>query len=90
MTSGIRVMTHIGTGDAGESHASLDLIQLFALSDNVVNILQDTGGNGSSIAGVGVQGLDDFLDGDWGVAGSPGVEISRSADEGVAVMSGRS
>ena len=51
-----------------------------------MNILQKTSSDGSSIAGVGVQGLDDFLDGDRGMTGPPSVKVGGSTDQGVAIV----
>lgn len=48
-----------------------------------MNILKDTSSNGTGLAGVGLEDLDDFLDSDRLVAGSPSVKVCGSADEGV-------
>lgn len=48
-----------------------------------MNILKDTSSNGTRVAGIGVKDLDDFLNGDGLVAGSPSVKVCGSADEGV-------
>jgi hypothetical protein len=79
--------TYIATGDTGEPHAALDLVQDLPLSDHVVHVLQKPRRDGAGITGVGVEGLDDLLDGDRGVADAPGVVVGRSADEGVAATS---
>jgi len=49
------------------------------------DLLEDTGRDGARVAGVGVQRLDDLLDGDRGLADAPGVVVGRCADEGVAL-----
>jgi hypothetical protein len=69
-------------------HRSLDLIQDLVLLDDIVDILHEASSDSSGITGVGVKGLDDFLDGDGGVAGPPSVVVGRGADECVAVESG--
>jgi hypothetical protein len=79
--------TYIGSGDASELHGPLDVGELLALGNEVVHVLKDTSGDGPRVSGVGVEGLDDLLDGDGGVAGSPGVKVGRSADERVATIS---
>lgn len=75
--------THILPGDTGKLHRALDVGQGLAFDNNIVNILQDTSSNGTGVAGVGVEDLDDFLDSHGIVAGSPSVKVRGSADEGV-------
>ena len=84
LASSVQVTTHIGTGDTGESHASLDLVQLLALGDDVMDVLQESSGDSTGVGSVGVQGLDDLLNGNGGVASPPGVKVGRGADKGVA------
>lgn len=74
-------------GDTGKLHGALDVGQDFAFGNNIVNILKDTSSNGAGVAGIGVKDLDDFLNGDGLVAGSPSVKVCGSADEGVIKFS---
>jgi hypothetical protein len=68
--------THILPRHASELHAPLDLVQQLALSHDVMHVLQQTRRNGTRVAGVGVQRLDDLFDGDRGFADTPGVIVS--------------
>jgi hypothetical protein len=52
-----------------------------------VDLLEDAGGDGARVARVGVEGLDDLLDGDGGLSDAPGVVVGRRADERVAGVS---
>jgi hypothetical protein len=79
--------THLLSGDTSELHRSLDLVQDLVLLDDIVDILHETSSDSSGITGVGMEGLDDFLNGDGGVTGSPSVVVSRGTDECVAVES---
>lgn len=75
--------THVRAGDAGKLHAAADLGELASL-DVGSDLLEDTGGDGTRVAGVGVENLDDLLDGDGGLSDAPGVVVGRGTDEGVA------
>ena len=76
---------HISTGDTGESHRSLNFVELCTLGDDLVNILEKTSSDGSGITGVGVEGLDDLLDRYRGLSDSPSIVIGGCTDQGVAI-----
>jgi len=76
--------THLFPGDTSESHRSLNLIQELVLLDDIMYILHQSSGNSSSVSGVGVEGLDDFLDCHGRMAGSPGIIVGRGTDQSVA------
>lgn len=82
-----RLATHISPGDTSESHRALNLVDLLTLGDDIVYVLEQTSSDSPGITGIGVKGLDNFLDGHWGFSDSPSVVIGRCTDQGVATWS---
>lgn len=82
-----RLWLDILPGDTGKLHGALDVSKGLAFDNSIVNILKDTSSNGTGLAGVCLEDLDDFLDSNRLVAGSPSVKVCGSADEGVIEFS---